>query len=77
MKFFAFILFFALSFTAFSANKVAETPLEVLDNLETTEIKIELNTNNSKENDVAFECYYTVKWLYIDSPFIKKLDALA
>lgn len=77
MKFFAFIFFFALSFTAFSANKLPETPLKVLDNLETIETKVELKTNNSEDNVLAFECYYTVEWLYRDSPFIKKLDALA
>ena len=85
MKYFIFIFFFVFSFTAFSANTVSEVslevslevPLEVLDTLDPVEIETELKVNSSNENAVAFECYYTVEWLYTDSPFIKKLDALA
>ena len=80
MKYLAFMFFFGLSFTAFSANTLSEAPIKFLDNLEVNESKIEtieIENENSQENAVAFECYYTVEWLYIDSPFIKKLDALA
>ena len=77
MKYLVFMFFFGLSFTAFSANNEYKAPFEALEDLQVKELKIELNTNNLEENAVAFECYYTVEWLYIDSPFIKKLDALA
>ncbi len=77
MKYFVFAFFFVLSFTAFSANKTVEVPFIVLDNIETIKTETSKDSKDSKENTVAFECYYTVEWLYIDSPFIKKLDALA
>lgn len=81
MKYFIFIFFFVFSSTAFSANTVSEVSievsLEVLDTLDPVEIETELKINSSNESAVAFECYYTVEWLYTDSPFIKKLDALA
>lgn len=76
MKYFVFMFFFGLSFTALSANTVMDDSLKVLNNISTTEIINEVPTT-SNDNAVAFECYYTVEWLYIDSPFIKKLDALA
>ena len=77
MKYFVFLFIFGLSFTAFSANTVSEVRLEVLDTLKQAETEKELKAGDSYENVIAFECYYTVEWLYIDSPFIKKLDALA
>lgn len=76
MKYFVFMFFFGLSLTAFSANTVMDESLKVLNNLPITEITNE-SSDTSVENAVVFECYYTVEWLYIDSPFIKKLDALA
>ena len=78
MKYFVFVLFFGFTFTAFSANNVSEAPpLEIVAHLEVADNKIESETNETDVNNaVAFECYYTVEWLYTDSPFIKKLDAL-
>ena len=77
MKYLVFVLFFGFTFSAFSANTISEAPLEIIANLEVEENTIELDTKKLEDNAVAFECYYTVEWLYTDSPFIKKLDALA
>ena len=77
MRYLFLLCFFGLSFTAFSANNLSDLPFEELDNLKRSESSIKLNSNDSKEPVVAFECYYTVEWLYIDSPFIKKFEVLA
>jgi len=77
MKYFIFLLFFGLSVTAYSANTVVEKPIEVISNLNITDNMILINKQNTFENAVAFKCYYTVEWLYKDSPFIEKLEAFA
>ena len=74
------ILFLSLGMSMFSANTVKKN-VEV--QVKEVVIKKETATETKKEvsidenNAVAFQVYYAFKWLYTDSPFIKKLDALA
>ena len=74
------ILFLSLGMSMFSANTVEKNvQLNVkevnVQKEKVTEIKDEVKIDEN--NVVAFQVYYAFKWLYVDSPFIKKLDALA
>ena len=64
--------FCLFSFSMFSSNLLENKHVEVYDIL----VK-EITLNTVDEKEVAFECYHTVKWLYKEFPFLKKLDALA
>lgn len=80
MKYFVFLFFFGLSASVYSANSVIEEPLLILNNVEDVKNKTLINKYNKQdviEKAVAFKCYYTVEWLYKDSPFIDKIEALA
>ena len=80
MKYFVFLFFFGLTVTTYSANTAIEKPLEVINKVEVLKSKTiikEQDKQDTNENAIAFKCYYTVEWLYKDSPFIEKLEAFA
>jgi len=77
MNYCFFMFFFVLSSSAFSFNTLENRSVEIKEVVDVLENGDPLSTNNSDENAIVFECYYTVKWLYKESPFIKKLDAFA
>ena len=72
MKIFVCSCFCLFSFSMFSSNLLEKKHVEVYDIL----VK-EITLNTIDEKEVVFECYHTVKWLYKEFPFLKKLDALA
>jgi len=84
MKYLISILFFAFTVNTFAANEVEPIQLEV--NL-VKDIVVNLNEVNEEKlvnisedvlnTSVAFECNYTVEWLYNKCPFIERIVALA
>ncbi len=76
-----FIAIFAFLGWATYANNAKVDVMETLDILNSnkaisiSEERVE-NQILEKESQVAFEYYYTMDWLYEETPFIYKLEAL-
>lgn len=75
-----FIAIFAFIGWATYANNAKVDVMETLDVLDTTKVMLIKTIDGKKEvsleNKVAFEYYYTMDWLYEETPFIYKLEAL-
>ncbi len=74
------VTFFAFIGWATYANNDMVDVIKTLDTLENnTSIlveKVEEKKEVIKDNEVAFEYYYTMDWLYEETPFIYKLEVL-
>lgn len=81
-----FVAIFAFIGCATYANSATVDVIESLDILENNKSILKENTAKQKEvfverkkvqkNEVAFEYYYTMDWLYEETPFMYKLEVL-
>lgn len=75
MKYLIAFLFFSFSLSSFAKNNVEVLDVDVIEELTINETVINENLNTLKEATIAFECYYTMEWLYMESPFIERIVA--
>ena len=77
-----FVAIFAFIGWATYANNATVDVMETLNVLEENEVILVVESEEKKEesfkeeNEVAFEYYYTMDWLYEKTPFIYKLEVL-